>query len=71
MTDDRRGLMDSEEVDEFRVTVKLKNVVVEILDQMSWTVEMVVGVDCLLIMAWVQVDPRVIGSMTERKWRKR
>lgn len=52
--DDRRGLMDSEKVDEFRVTVKLKNVVVEILDQMSWRVEMVVRVDCLLMMAWVK-----------------
>lgn len=54
MTDDRRGLLASEEVDEFRVTVKLKNVVVEILDQMSWAVEMVVRVDCLLMMAWVK-----------------
>lgn len=29
--------MDSEEVDGLKVTMKLKNFVVEVLDQMSWT----------------------------------
>lgn len=36
-TEDRRGLMGGEDVDASKVTMGLKNVVVEVLEQMSWT----------------------------------